>query len=468
METYANSIEDHLIDSLTFKLDPTANYVTNRQSVTYYTQGANIYQSGSGSRVIRFTLSGNGQYLDPSTVRMTFTLCNNGAANQTLFPVGGPWSFFRRIRLLTGAGAVLEDIDYANRIHEMVHILTSKANRQNDCNVEGFGQYWDSDEVYQYVAGVNGVTGVDATQRAAARARYAQIPDATNSGGGNYRTVSFKPLFGLSNQPKYLPLQFIPLTLEFESVTSATDPIITPLDTTVWPTATTSSAWQIQDAQIKADVIELDTGLHNEYMKHLMAGNAIPINYNSYITQLQSVSGSNIAVNVTRSCTRLKTLFLNFDKGSVTTPVATNNNTLLMKSWNNFYHPMQGAFNWNREVQWQVLIGNKTYPIMPLRSAAEAYYQLQKGLGIHGSAWHSISIDSLTKYVNDHYIVALDTERVLGASFSGINCRQDLLTVQAKGANLSLETGVLPDQIYVVLNADYIVEIRDTGCTVFD
>ena len=88
METYANSIEDHLIDSLTFKLDPTANYVTNRQSVTYYTQGANIYQSGSGSRVIRFTLSGNGQYLDPSTVRMTFTLCNNGAANQTLFPVG--------------------------------------------------------------------------------------------------------------------------------------------------------------------------------------------------------------------------------------------------------------------------------------------------------------------------------------------------------------------------------------------
>jgi hypothetical protein len=147
METYANSIEDHLIDGLTFKLDPTANYVVERQSVSYYTQGANIYQSGSGSRVIRFSLSGNGQYLDPSTVRFIFTLKNEGLDNEILYPLGGPWSFFRRIRCLTGAGAVLEDIDYANRIHEMMHILTSTANRQNDA-VESFGAFWDSDTAF--------------------------------------------------------------------------------------------------------------------------------------------------------------------------------------------------------------------------------------------------------------------------------------------------------------------------------
>ena len=88
METYAQSIEDNLIDGLTFKLDPTANYVTNRQSVTYYTQGANIYQSGAGSRVVRFSLSGNGQYLDPSTVRFMFTLVNNG--NTPAAAVTGP------------------------------------------------------------------------------------------------------------------------------------------------------------------------------------------------------------------------------------------------------------------------------------------------------------------------------------------------------------------------------------------
>ena len=75
METYANgTVEDEMIDSLSYKIDPTANYVQSRQSVSYNAQGSNIYVSGSGSRVIRFVLSGTGQYLDPSTVRFMFTL----------------------------------------------------------------------------------------------------------------------------------------------------------------------------------------------------------------------------------------------------------------------------------------------------------------------------------------------------------------------------------------------------------
>ena len=68
----------------------------------------------------------------------------------------------------------------------------------------------------------------------------------------------------------------------------------------------------------------------------------------------------------------------------------------------------------------------------------------------------------------DHFIIGLDTERVLGASFSGINCRSDLITVQIKGVNGTLAGATAPDQIYVVLNCDLIVEIRDTGVTVFD
>ena len=200
-----------------------------------------------------------------------------------------------------------------------------------------------------------------------------------------------------------------------------------------------------------------------------MGGNSIPISYSSYITQAQScgTAATDIAVNVIRSCTRLKTLFLNFDKTAVSTPTAANANTLIMKPWNTFFHPMAGTYNHMLETQWQILVGNKTFPIMPIRSAAEAYYQLKKGLGIHGSAWHSISIDTLKKYINDHYIVAIDTERVLGASFSGINCRQDLITVQAKGSVGSISANA-PDNVYVILNADLIVEIRDTGVTVFD
>ena len=45
METYANGmVEDEIIESLSFRLDGTTNYVTSRQSVSYNAQGSNIYQ----------------------------------------------------------------------------------------------------------------------------------------------------------------------------------------------------------------------------------------------------------------------------------------------------------------------------------------------------------------------------------------------------------------------------------------
>jgi hypothetical protein len=116
--------------------------------------------------------------------------------------------------LFSGAGAVLEDIDYANRVHEMFHLLTSKSNRDNDCNIEGFGGYWDCDDAYNATFGNTGTFKENLT---------------TGISKGQSRTVSFKPLFGIFNQPKYIPLQWCPLTVEFELVTSATDAIATEL-----------------------------------------------------------------------------------------------------------------------------------------------------------------------------------------------------------------------------------------------
>ena len=141
----ANSVEDYLIDGLSFKLNPGASYVADRRSVSYFPSGSTIYQSGSGARVIRLNLTGEG-WLDPSTVRITYTLVNNGTSAQVFRPLSGAWSFFRRARCLVG-GAIVDDIDYYNRVHEMLHIMTSKLNRDND-SIEGFGARWDDDDHY--------------------------------------------------------------------------------------------------------------------------------------------------------------------------------------------------------------------------------------------------------------------------------------------------------------------------------
>ena len=147
----ANRAEDYLADSFQFKIPPGASYVTDRRSCSYFTAGSNLYQAGSGDRVIRINLTGDG-WLDPSTVRLHFRLTNTDSNSlHNLRTIGGPWSFFRRVRCLIG-GALIDDIDYYNRVHEMMSILTSTNNRDND-DAEGFGYRWDSpDEYLQHTA----------------------------------------------------------------------------------------------------------------------------------------------------------------------------------------------------------------------------------------------------------------------------------------------------------------------------
>ena len=144
VDSMANSVEDYLFEGLSFKLQPGARYVTDRRSVNFFAAGSNVYTSESGARVVRINLTGDG-WLDPATVRVAFTLLNTDAtANHILRPVTGGWGFFRRGRCMVG-GTLIDDIDYYNRVHEMMHILTSKANRDND-DIEGFDVRWDSDQ----------------------------------------------------------------------------------------------------------------------------------------------------------------------------------------------------------------------------------------------------------------------------------------------------------------------------------
>jgi hypothetical protein len=65
VDAMANSVEDYLIEGLSFKLSPGASYVTDRRSVSYFVAGSNVYQSGSGARVIRVNLTATGGRIPP-------------------------------------------------------------------------------------------------------------------------------------------------------------------------------------------------------------------------------------------------------------------------------------------------------------------------------------------------------------------------------------------------------------------
>ena len=457
MEGVANSVEDRLVDGLSFQLKPGASYVTERKSVTYHPQGSNIY-STNGTKLIKLLLTGD-QWLDPSTFRIMFELQNNenpanGNGHMQLRPLGGPHTFFRRMRILCG-GQVVEDIDNYNRVHQMFTILNAKDANINE-RAEAFGQQFDN---HQTTFDRNNVTGINP---------------------GEAQTVLFKPCSGLFNQPKMLPIRYMPITVELELVHDNTEPIVSAttvgqdnFDVSNAATGNTSLLWQIQNVQVKCDVVTLDNQLDNSYAEHLLSGKALPINYQTYVSQKQSIlSGNNgsqkVRLNVTRALTRLKNVFITLDK-----PAAGQNYAPKFKEWNSFYSPMEDYTGAQRNswaaageiADFQVQIGSKLFPEYPIRSHAEAYYQLRKTLGKHDQ--HNSFDITQHEYRCRKFIMGIDMEKVLEAGYTGINTRAgDLMNIRFDHATPDADKWA--QSLHIVLTSDQILEVRDSGVQVFD
>jgi len=414
LESTTNAIEDHLIDSISFKLQPGASYVTDRRSVSFFPQGSNIYKPETGTKVIKIALTGTGEWLDPSTVQLQFQLKNE--QNKKLWVVGGPHSFIRRARLMCG-GTVVEDIDQYNRIHEMMSVLSGDKNRDMD-DISGTMNRWDADPLYYYMNN-NKVNSATLEQRPGETAnldadttRQNVIDESKRAGihwylsGNHTKTLSTKLLFGLLHQPKWIPLRYAPLTLELELVNLYSDVIIRPggnfsnADTV----AGTSQEWSIQQVEVKCDVCTLDNALENSYEAHLLGAGTLPINYNTYINQTQNITGqTDLVINVSRAISRLKSIFINFSKktsGQYALGFRTEAQNAggydggilgnfgdINKPFNRFYHPMSGQqpadedYEPDAELEYQIQIGSKQFPEYPIRSTAEAFAQLRKQWG---------------------------------------------------------------------------------------
>ena len=452
VEAIANGIEDKLIDGLSFKMNPGASYVVDRRSVSFHPQGSNIYKTKEGTKLIRILLTGD-NWMDPSTLRILFQL-NNDETDEAKFlrPLSGPHAFFRRMRILA-AGQLVEDIDQYNRIHEMMQFFVAGESRENDAG-EAFGF-------------------VHNKHVATTAAKFSGIKQ------GQGLQVLFKPLSGLLNQNKMMPLRYAPITIELELVDNAEEPIWSNniAVTDGIDNDNNSLVWSINNVQVKVDMCTLDNALDNSYAQHLLSGKSLPISYNTFVSQMQTIAGQDKPlINVSRALTRLKGVFVTLHKDYThTSRVAL----LGRKPWNDFFSP---AFAVNTdgvlthdsdgEFEFQLQIGSKLFPEYPIRSHNEAYYQLKKTLGVQASAVHNFDI-SAAEYRDYKFILGTDCEKVLDAGFTGLNTRSgDLLSVSLKYANKgTAETGIYPrlaDRIHIVLHSDQILEIRDSGCQVFD
>ena len=100
----------------------------------------------------------------------------NGTAANRLRPIGGPWSFFSRLRIRVG-GQIFKVIDLFARVSEMFNTFTAEGSRYI-VFVEGFGAVWEGygDKNALILAGANNVDVVKDTQM---RDTWSVIPDSS-------------------------------------------------------------------------------------------------------------------------------------------------------------------------------------------------------------------------------------------------------------------------------------------------
>ena len=479
METF--SPEDILIDNLAFKLNKGSSYIVDRRSVSFWPSGSNIYKPSSGNRVIKFSLNGeDNTWLDPQSVRIFFTLNNKDGTNfKKLRPLSSPYSFFRRMRIIAGS-QVVEDFDSYNRVHQMFSKLMSQGARRDEAN-EGFGYRYD-DELLTLVS----KTGTTALTY--------EVNANNCQGFYNEMTVGFKPLCGLFSQFKYLPLKYMSnLTIELELVNNAIDCIINPNDYDesdtgiaadlrnrftvavagdVGKATNTSIDWEISNARVVCDVCTLDNNLNNEYVKHFLDGKGLPITYTTYITQSQSVAGmTDISIPVIRSVSKLVASFITFYKSGD----PSEGYEYADKEYCRFYHPHQshtpldeGIYDKDKDLEFQIQLGSKLYPEYPCNSITQCFYHLRKALNLPMFHQHSLNIN-FKQYRDRQFVFAFSFERVQDSSYTGINTRagqQMLLKVKPAGATIPAND--MPDQVYLTMLSEQVLEVKDLGLKVYD
>ena len=209
-----------------------------------------------------------------------------------------------------------------------------------------------------------------------------------------------------------------------------------------------------------------------------MSGQSLPINYNTFVTQNQVLGSKKSAVNVTRSVSRLKSVFVTLD-GQTNADGTWKDNTgynqgyqsLFRKSWNTYYHPSAGLNTLDKpyDVEFQMQIGSKLFPEYSIRSLGEAFYQLRKCIGLQSASWNSLSIQP-AEYRSYKYILGIDTEKVLQAGFTGINTKAgDLMTLKTNQYfNGAGDADREAYRLHVILHADMILSIRDTGVEILE
>jgi len=140
------------------------------------------------------------------------------------------------------------------------------------------------------------------------------------------------------------------------------------------------------------------------------------------------------------------------------------------------------VYNPDKELEFQIQLGGKLYPEYPVKSISEAFCILKQTLNLPDWGLHSVGID-YTQYISKKNIFAMSFEKVPEASWTGTNTKTgQILLIKLNAVNTSPDgaagvpgvggapatLGNIADLMFATLMTENILEVRDSGVSVYD
>ena len=420
--------EDRLIHGLDFKSPlNSSSYVTRRQEATWFSP--NAVADPASSKTIRMNVTSSDGWIDLNTLVFSAVLrgTSTNSANKLQFLSNDAGILFSRLTVHCG-GALVEDIQYYNKLCLMMDELQPNGKKQNDA-------------IYSISAPLTTGLGQDG--------KSAEI----DPGDAGERRIMWRPyLSGLCyGQSKLLPACFLGqggLQLTWELA-----PGIDVCSTNVTAHSTT---YTLSDIRAHADVVYLETSLQNSFAEAMLSSKPLVLHFETFVNTLhQFAKNASFDVHIARQFTRLNSIFSVFGWPAID---AANDK----KDINAMYCPTNTA----EQMQTFLSIGPQRWSDFDRTGPAQLFYYLQQAIGNWNATTHTLNMD-FDSYRSTKHIQAYQLEKAPPSDASGENVQSgNLVTLHWKGVGNDTNTSV--DKVWTFCHASVALEIRDTGCALYD
>jgi hypothetical protein len=422
----AGSTSDKLHEGLDFSPGKsTANYILDRKEATVYPQSGGLF-SNQGIRTIRFALSdASNAFLCGETVRLAFTLQNDGAG--ALSPISAtPASLFDRVRLLAG-GVEQEDITYHSRFAQQEELLLSAEERLNN-----LGETWGA-----------------ASTATVANLAAAPIP------ASEARRVMCSFHLSLLKQSKRIWLSACSLVLELELNSDSN-----------YCFAGTGNAWTITKPTLMCSVFQVDPAVTSGIASFLNSGRMLSIMCpaSTYNVKAAITNSSSFSLPIQRGFSILACLQFSIYMSRAGT-----------KECVTFDHPLAGAAPnaTNDKFGYYVSLGSSRWPTVDTEGVAEQWMRTRMALTLLDRAsGREISITP-HEFRSTSAVFMMNLSKVLEdptighSGLSTMNSQNLVLHFKNMPDAATAEGVELPRLLFVTCRYDSILEIGQEGCRVY-